>query len=153
MPNTYSQVYLQFVFAVQNRASLIQPEWEEDLRKYISGIVTTNKHKLIAVNGTANHMHLFVGYSLHQSIPELMKDVKRSSSLWINSNNLVPGKFNWQEGYGAFSYSRSHISKVANYIMNQKEHHKQLTFREEYIDLLEKFGVEYDAKYILQDVK
>ncbi len=153
MANTYSQIYLQFVFAVQNRVSLISPDWEEDLRKYISGIVTKNGHKLLAVNGTANHLHLFIGYSINQSVPDLMKDVKRSSSLWVNSNQLTSGKFNWQEGYGAFSYSRSHIDKVIKYIANQKEHHTKLTFHDEYRKILDNFNVQYDGKYILEDVR
>ncbi len=153
MANTYSQIYLQLVFAVQNRMSFIHSSWEEDLRKYISGIISQNKHKVLAVNGTANHLHLFIGYSLHQSVPDLMKDIKRSSSIWINTNKLVTDKFSWQEGYGAFSYSRSHIDRVVKYIMNQKEHQKKRTFQEEYLDMLEKFQVNYDAKYILQDIE
>ena len=152
MSNTYSQIYLHCVFAVQNRISLIQPAWEEQLYKYISGITTQNHHKTLAVNGAANHVHLFIGYSLEQPIPNLMLDIKRSSSLWINKNKFVAGKFNWQEGYGVFSYSRSQIDNVIKYIMKQKEHHKAETFRAEYIKLLEKFAVEYDPQYILKDI-
>ena len=152
MANTYTQIYLQFVFAVQDRVSLIQSDWKDELYKYITGIVQTNKHKLITINGMPNHLHVFVGYKPHQLIPDLLQDIKGSSSGWINSRNLVKGKFRWQEGYGAFSYSHSHIDNVAKYIMNQEKHHKKRTFGEEYIELLKKFNVVYDEKYTLEDI-
>src|SRR3954467_7246278 len=136
MANTYTQMYIQFVFAVQNRASLIQSHWKDELYKYMTGIVHTNKHKLIAINGMPDHMHVFVGYKPHQSIPDLMQDVKGSSSKWINEKGLVSGKFQWQEGYGAFSYSHSHIHNVYKYIENQEEHHRKKTFSEEYVEFL-----------------
>jgi REP element-mobilizing transposase RayT len=153
MANTYTQMYLQFVFAVQKRESLIQPEWKDDLYKYITGIVQNNKHKLIAINGTANHLHIFVGYKPHQLIPDLLQDIKWSSSRWVNNRKLLKGQFRWQEGYGSFSYSHSHIDNVVKYIMNQEQHHKQITFREEYIKLLKKFNVLYDEKYLPGDVQ
>ena len=153
MANTYSQMYLQFVFAVKYRESLIQPAWKEDLYKYITGVVQNNKHKLIAINGMPNHLHLFVGYKPHQSIPDLLQDVKWSSSHWINNKNLVEGHFRWQEGYGSFSYSQSHIDRVVKYILNQERHHKQKSFRKEYIQLLKKFNVEFDERFILQDIQ
>ena len=153
MANTFTQIYIHFVFAVQNRASLIQPEWKDELYKYITGIVQKNGHKLIAINGTANHIHIFVGYKPHQLIPELMQDVKGSSSKWINEKKFVKGKFNWQEGYGTFSYSHSQIDQVVRYINNQEKHHKKQTFREEYILLLKKFNIQFDEKYILKDVE
>jgi len=152
MANTYTQLYIQFVFAVQSRQSLIKSEWKESLHKYMSGIVQKNGHKLIVINGVENHLHLFVGYKPHQLIPELMFNVKRSSSLWINQNHLVKGKFRWQERYGAFSYSHSHIDRVVRYISNQKEHHKKKSFTEEYLDLLKRYDMEYDGRYILKDV-
>jgi len=152
MANTFTQIYIHFVFAVQNRASLIQPEWKDELYKYITGIVQKNGHKLIAINGTANHVHIFIGYKLHQLIPKLMQDVKGSSSKWINEKKFVRGKFSWQEGYGAFSYSHSQIDHVVRYINNQEKHHKKRTFREEYILLLKKFNIQFDEKYILKDV-
>jgi putative transposase len=152
MANTYTQIYLQFVFAVQNKVSLIQSDWKDELYKYITGIVQNNKHKLIAINGMPNHLHVFVGYKPHQLIPDLLQDIKGSSSGWINSRNLVKGKFRWQEGYGAFSYSHSHLDNVAKYIMNQEKHHKKRTFGEEYIELLKKFNVVYDEKYTLEDI-
>ena len=153
MANTFTQIYIQFVFAVQNRISLIQPDWKDDLYKYITGIVQNNKHKLIAINGTPNHLHVFIGYKPHQLIPNLLQDIKGSSSGWINSKNLAKGRFSWQEGYGAFSYSHSRIDDVVKYIMNQEEHHKKRTFREEYIELLKKFDIDFDEKYILFDVE
>ncbi len=153
MANTYTQMYLHFVFAVQNRISLIQPEWKDELYKYITGIVQNNKHKLIAINGMPNHLHVFVGYKPHQLIPGLLQDIKGSSSQWINSKDLVKGKFSWQEGYGAFSYSHSHIDSVVKYIMSQEEHHKKRTFREEYVELLDRFHIDYSEKYLLIDVE
>ena len=153
MANTFTQIYIHFVFAVQNRASLIQAEWKDELYKYITGIVQKNGHKLIAINGTTNHVHIFTGYRLHQLIPDLMQDVKGSSSKWINEKKFVRGKFSWQEGYGAFSYSHSQIDHVVRYINNQEKHHKKRTFREEYILLLKKFNIQFDEKYILKDVE
>jgi REP element-mobilizing transposase RayT len=129
------------------------PEWKDELYKYITGIVQNNKHKLIAINGTANHIHVFVGYKPHQLIPDLLQDIKGDSSRWINDKRLVYGKFQWQQGYGAFSYSHSHIDRVVKYIMNQEEHHKRKSFREEYLELLEKFAIPYDEKYILLDIQ
>lgn len=153
MANTYTQIYLQFVFAVQNRLSLIQSEWKDELYKYITGIVENNKHKLIRINGMPNHVHVFIGYKPHQLIPELLQDIKGSSSKWINEKGLAKGHFNWQEGYGAFSYSHSQIDRVVQYIMNQEKHHKKKTFQEEYSELLRKFNILYDGRYILKDVK
>lgn len=153
MANTYTQMYIQFVFAVQNRTSLIQTAWKDELYKYITGIVQNNKHKLIAINGVSNHIHVFIGYKPHQSIPDLLQDIKGSSSGWINKKVFVSGKFKWQEGYGAFSYSYSHIDRVVKYIINQEQHHKKKTFREEYIEMLDRFNVDYDERYILKDVQ
>jgi putative transposase len=153
MANTYTQMYLQIVFAVQNRESLIQSVWKDDLYRYITGIVQNNKHKLIAINGMPNHLHVFVGYKPHQLIPDLLQDIKGYSSGWINRRNLVNGKFNWKQGYGSFSYSYSHIDNVVKYIMNQEQHHKKRTFGEEYIELLKKFNVLYDEKYLLGDIQ
>jgi REP element-mobilizing transposase RayT len=139
-------MYLQFVFAVQDRGSLIQSDWKDELYKYITGIIQNNKHKLIAIN-------VFVGYKPHQLIPDLLQDIKGSSSGWINRRNLVKGKFKWQEGYGSFSYSHSHIDNVVKYIMNQEQHHKKRTFGEEYTELLKKFNVVYNEKYLLGDIQ
>jgi len=152
MANTYIQIYLHLVFAVQNRISLIKHEWKDELYKYITGIIQNNGHKLIAINGMPNHLHIAVGYKPHQLIPELLQDIKGNSSTWINKKPFVRGKFNWQEGYGAFSFSHSHIDAIAKYILNQEKHHKVRSFRDEYIDILKKYNVVYDEKYILQDI-
>jgi putative transposase len=153
MPNTYTQLNIQFVFAVQNRASLITPKWEEELYKYITGIVQNNQHKMIAINGIPNHLHIVVGANnTTQSISNLMKVVKGESSEWINNKGFVRGRFSWQEGYGAFSYSKSQVDSVYKYVMNQKVHHQKQSFIEEYVQLLEAFGIEYDARYIFKDV-
>ncbi|MBE9468861.1 MAG: IS200/IS605 family transposase [Bacteroidetes bacterium] len=153
MSNTYTQMYIQFVFAVQDRTSLIRSVWKDELYKYITGIVQNNKHKLIAINGMSNHIHVFVGYKPHQLIPDLLQDIKGSSSGWINNRGFVKGKFRWQEGYGAFSYSHSQIDNVVKYITNQEQHHKKKKFREEYIELLNRFNIDYDERYILKDIE
>ena len=153
MANTYTKLYIQFVFAVQNRVSLIQPTWKGELYKYITGIVQNNRHKLIAMNGMPNHVHIFIGYKPHQLIPDLLQDIKGSSSAWINKKRFLKSKFNCQESYGAFSYSHSHIDRVVKYIMNQEQHHKRKTFREEYLEILNKFDVDYDERYILKDIQ
>lgn len=153
MANTYTQIYLQFVFAVQDRFSLIQNEWKDELHKYITGIVQNNKHKLIAINGMPNHIHVFIGYKPHQLVPDLLQDIKGSSSGWVNKKGFVKGKFHWQEGYGAFSYSHSQIDIVAKYIHNQEEHHRRKSFREEYLEFLKQFNLSFDKRYILKDIK
>ena len=152
MANTFTQIYLHLVFAVQNRTSLIQPKWKDELYKYITGIIQTNSHKLIAINGMPDHLHIAIGYKPHQLIPDLLQDVKGSSSKWINEKKFVKGKFIWQEGYGAFSFSHSQIDRVVKYISNQEQHHKKKTFQEEYIQLLKKYNIGFDEKYILKDV-
>ena len=151
--NTYTQIYLQFELAVQDRISLIRSDWKDELYKYIAGIVQNNKHKLIAINGMPNHLHVFVGYKPHQLIPALLQDIKGCSSTWINKKRLVRGQFRWQAGYGAFSYSHSQIDNVVKYIMNQEQHYKQKTFRQEYLELLERFDIPYDERYTLKDIE
>jgi len=153
MANTYTQLYIQFVFAVQNRESLIKPEWEEDLFKYITGIVQNKSHKMIAINGMPDHLHMLIGFEPVDYMSELIKVVKGESTKWIKQQGYTAGSFNWQSGYGAFSYSRSHIDRVYHYIQNQKEHHRKKTFREEYLELLEKFNVAYDERYIFKELK
>uniref|UniRef100_A0A832G8G8 IS200/IS605 family transposase n=1 Tax=Ignavibacterium album TaxID=591197 RepID=A0A832G8G8_9BACT len=153
MANTYTQIYLHLVFAVQNRTSLIQPEWKNELYKYITGIVNNNGHKLIVINGTSNHLHIAIGYKPHQLIPELIQDIKANSSKWINEKRFVRGKFNWQAGYGAFSFSHSHLDAVVKYTYNQEQHHKRKTFREEYIQRLTRYDIPFDEKYILVEVE
>lgn len=152
MANTYTQIHIHFVFAVKFRDGIIQSIWKEDLYKYISGIIQNNKHKLLAINGMPDHIHILIGLRPAQSISDLMKEVKQSSSKWINQNKLTNGHFEWQEGYGAFSYSKSQINQVINYIQNQELHHKKKTFTQEYRDFLEKFEVDYDEKFIFKEL-
>lgn len=152
MSNTYTQIHIHFVFAVKYRLGLINVEWKEELYKYITEITQSNKHKLLAINGMPDHIHILIGMRPTQSISDLMKEVKQSSSLWINENKLTNTKFAWQEGYGAFSYSKSQIDNVIKYINNQEEHHKKKTFIEEYLEMLTKFEIEYDENYIFKDL-
>jgi len=152
MPNTFSQIHIHVVFSVQNRLSLISKQWEQRLYKYISGIIQNQGHKLIAINGMPDHIHILFGMRPNQSISELLRTIKSDSSRWINENKFVAGKFSWQEGYGAFSYARSEISNVAKYIENQELHHTQKTFTEEYIAMLEEFEIEFDSKYIFKPI-
>ena len=152
MPNTYTQLYVHFVFAVKYRKALIHQDWEGRLQKYITGTVQNNGHKLLAINNMPDHLHLFVGLNPKQSISELMKIVKGDSSEFINKEGLTRRKFSWQEGYGAFSNSSSQIDGVCKYILNQKEHHTKITFQKEYLDILKDYAVEYNEKYIFQDL-
>ena len=152
MPNTYTQLHIQFVFAVKYRDVVIQASWKDELYKYITGVVQQNNHKLISINGMSDHIHILIGMRPHQSISDLMQDVKGNSSKWINEKKLVKGKFEWQEGYGAFSYGKSQMKDVILYIENQEQHHKKKTFREEYLDFLIKFEIEYDEQYIFKEL-
>lgn len=152
MANTYTQVHLQFVFAVKHRHATIDRVWREELYKYISGIVQNNNHKLIAINGMPDHVHILIGVRPNQSISELIQVIKTNSSKWINEKGFVKGKFEWQEGYGAFSYGKSQVNDVIEYIKNQQIHHTKKTFKEEYIEFLKKFEIDYDEKYIFKDM-
>lgn len=148
MAGTFSQIYIQIVFAVQNRESVISASWEEELYKYISGIVKNKGQKMLAINGMPDHVHIFIGIKPSCSISDLVREIKKSSHDFINEKGFSKIKFNWQEGYGAFSYSHSHIDTVVKYIMNQKEHHKKQSFRDEYLEFLKKFEVEYKDEYL-----
>lgn len=150
MPNTYTQLYIQFVFAVRYRESRIKKEWKDELYRYITGIVHNNKSKMLAINGVADHFHIFVGYKPTIAIPHLVKDIKVASGSWINENNLTRSRFTWQEGYGAFSYRLRDIDEVCHYVQNQEEHHRKKTFKEEYIGLLNDFAIRYDEKYLFE---
>ncbi|WP_341227657.1 IS200/IS605 family transposase [uncultured Arcticibacterium sp.] len=153
MPNTYTQIHIQAVFSVQNRTCLIDNSWREKLYKYITGIIQANGHKLLAINGMPDHIHILFGMRPTQSLSDLMQDVKGDSSLGINQNGFVKSRFSWQEGYGAFSYSKSDVSKVISYIENQEEHHKKKIFRQEYKEFLDPFNVDYDDRYIFKRVE
>jgi len=151
MSNTYSQVHLQFVFAAKFRASLVQPHWENDLYKYITGIVQNNNHRMIAINGMPDHVHILVGFRTTQTIADFMQDVKTGSSQWINGEGFCKSRFEWQSGYGVFSYSKSQLLDLIRYIENQKQHHQKITFLKEYKNLLEEFEIPYEEKYIFHE--
>jgi len=152
MANTYTQIHVQFVFAVKYRDGLILPSYKAELHQYISGILKPHNHKLLAINGMPDHIHIFIGMRPTQSISDLMQDIKGNSSKWINEKNFLKIKFEWQEGYGAFSYSKSHVNNVIDYIKNQEKHHKKESFRDEYLKFLKAFEIEYDERYIFKDL-
>lgn len=153
MANTYTQIHLQIVFVVKYRDRVIHSSWKQRLYKYITGIVQNNGHKLITINGMPDHIHMLIGMRPTQSLSELMQDVKRCSAKWINESKLIQGKFAWQEGYGAFSYSKSGLPIVIDYIENQEEHHKTTSFKEEYVKLLNSFEVVFEEKYLFETEK
>lgn len=150
MAGTFSQIYIQVVFAVQNRESLIHSSWEEELYKYISGIVRNKEQKMLAINGMTDHIHFLIGMKPSCCLSDLVREVKKSSNDFIKEKKFVRGKFQWQEGYGAFSYSHSNLDNVIQYIMNQKEHHKKKTFKEEYMEILKKFEIEFKDEYLFK---
>jgi putative transposase len=148
MAGTFSQIYIQAVFAVEGRANLLQKPWSEEVFKYMAGIIKGKNQKPIIVNGVANHVHLFIGLKPSIALSDLVRDIKNNSSNFINTQKFVQGKFSWQEGFGAFSYAHSQIEQVYQYILNQEEHHRKKTFKEEYLDFLKKFEIEYDEKFL-----
>ncbi len=153
MANTYTQIHIQAVFTVQNKHCVIRNNWEEELFQYITGIIQNNGHKVLAINGMPDHVHIFFGMRPSQALSDLLQDIKGSSSKWINNKQFVNGNFSWQAGFGAFSYSKSHVNNVINYIKNQKTHHKKQTFIEEYLDFLKKFEVPFDERYIFNPIE
>jgi putative transposase len=150
MPGTFSQLYIQIVFAVKGRKNLIDKKWKDELYKYISGIITNKGQKAIIVNGVSDHIHIFVGLKPSMAISDLVRDIKNNSSNFINDKKFVESKFSWQEGYGAFSYAHSQIEQVYNYILNQEKHHQKQTFKDEYLEFLQKFQIEYNEKYLFE---
>ena len=148
MANTYSQIYIQVVFAVQWRQALLKPENKEELYKYITCIIRNKGQKLIAINSRPDHVHLLLGLNPDLALSDLVSEVKKSSTHFINENRWVRGHFTWQEGFGAFSYSRSSLDTVIRYIQNQDQHHQRQSFKEEYVQLLRKFEIAFDKKYI-----
>lgn len=150
MAGTFSQIYMQIVIAVKGRENLIHNQWKDELHKYIAGIIKGKEQKSIIVNGMPDHIHTFIGLRPAMAISDLVRDIKNNSSNFINSKKYVRGRFSWQEGYGVFSYSHSHIERVYNYILNQEKHHTKKTFREEYLDLLKKFEIAYNEKYLFE---
>ncbi|MXN92747.1 IS200/IS605 family transposase [Flavobacterium sp. Sd200] len=152
MANTYYQIYIHIVFAVKGRDNLISTRWKEELYKYIAGILKNEGQKLIAINGMPNHVHILVGLQPTIALSNLVRDIKANSSRFINEKQWIAGKFEWQQGFGAFSCSHSQLTKVINYIQNQEEHHKVKTFREEYVEFLEAYNNDFKGEYIFEDV-
>lgn len=146
--STFSQIYIQVVFAVKGRNSLINKAWEEELYKYVTGIITNKGQKLIAINGIPDHIHLLIGLKPSCCLSDLIREIKKSSNAFINEKHFTRLKFEWQEGYGAFSYSHSALDNVIAYIQNQKEHHRMKSFREEYVDFLRKFEIDYKEEHL-----
>ncbi|WP_413669717.1 IS200/IS605 family transposase [Mucilaginibacter sp. Mucisp86] len=153
MANTFSQIYLQFVFAVKDRYSLISKNNKEELHKYITALIQNRGIKLLAVNCMPDHIHIFVGFKPNLLISDFAKEIKVESNEFINSKGWVKGKFKWQEGYGVFSYSQSHIDSVIKYIQNQEIHHQKRTFKQEYLELLEKFEIPFEEKYLFDFIE
>lgn len=152
MANTYHQVYVHFVFAVKYREAIIEKSWRPTLQGVLGNLINETGCKTILVNGIEDHMHCFAGLKPKISCSELMKSVKAKSSKYINDHNLTKRRFEWQEGFGVFSYGHSQINQVYNYIANQEKHHEKQTFKEEYLEFLEKFEVPYDERYVFEDL-
>jgi REP element-mobilizing transposase RayT len=153
MANTFSQIYIQTVFAVENRQSLITPEFNEELYKYITGIVRNQGQKLIAINGMPDHVHIWIGLKPAMALADLVREIKADSTHFINSRKLVHGRFNWQEGYGAFSYGHSQVDRVVRYIQNQEKHHLKQSFKDEYMTSLRKFDIAFEEKYVFKFIE
>lgn len=153
MANTYTQIHIQAVFAVQNRVSLIDTSWKAELYKYVTGVIQYHDHKLLQINGMSDHVHLLMGFRPTQALSDLMQLVKEDSSIWINQKDFVKGKFSWQSGYGAFSYSKNQVPRVIKYIQDQEKHHGKKSFLEEYEALLKIHELEYDPRYIFKPIE
>ncbi len=150
MAGTFSQIYIQLVFAVENRQSLIHEQWEGELYSYIAGIIRNKGQKPLAINGMPDHIHILIGMKPNCCLSDLVREIKKSSNEFVNGKEFNPHKFAWQQGYGAFSYSQSAIGDVIRYINNQKIHHQKRSFKSEYLDFLRKYEIEYDEKYVFQ---
>ena len=148
MPGTFSQLYIQIVFAVKGRHSLISEQWEDELYKYITGIITNKDQKLLAINGMPDHIHILIGMKPSCCLSDLVREVKKASNEFVNKKGFLRSRFEWQEGYGAFSYSHSALDNVIQYIQNQKEHHKKRSFRDEYKEFLMKYRIEHKDEYL-----
>ena len=153
MANTFSQIYIQTVFAVSSRQSLIKSEFKEDLFKYVTGIVRNQGQKLITINGMPDHVHILIGLKPAIALADLVREIKADSSNFVNEKKFVHGKFSWQEGYGAFSYGHSQLDTVIRYIQNQEKHHKRSSFRAEYLTLLRKFDIAFEEKYVFKFIE
>jgi len=153
MANTFSQIYIQTVFAVNGRLSLIRPEFKEELYKYMTGIVRNNGQKLISINGMSDHVHILIGLKPAMALADLVREVKTDSSIFIKKKKWVRGKFSWQEGYGAFSYGHSQLDTIIRYIQNQEQHHRRRSFKDEYLAWLKKFEIPFEEKYVFQFIE
>jgi REP element-mobilizing transposase RayT len=153
MANTYTQLYVHYVFAVQDRLCLINNKWQDSLYKYMSGIIDQQGHKLYVIKGMNDHIHILISMTPKQAPSDLMYHLKRSSSLWINQNRLSVGKFSWQEGFGAFSLGKSQLPEKIKYIEGQRQHHMKVSFREEYLQFLKENEIEYDERYIFKSIE
>lgn len=153
MANTFSQIYIQTVFAVEGRQSLIKPEFKEELYKYIAGIVRNQGQKLISINGMSDHVHILMGLRPAMALADLVREIKADSTNFINKKKWVRGRFSWQEGYGAFSYGHSQLDTIIRYIRNQETHHRRRSFKDEYLNLLKKFDIAFDDKYVFKFIE
>lgn len=147
---TYSQIYIQLVIVVKSRQNLLKKDWRGEVFKYMSGIITAKGQKNIIINGVEDHVHLFIGLKPSMRLSDLVRDIKNNTTNFINDKKFLKYKFSWQEGYGAFSYSHSHLDNVYQYILNQEEHHKKKSFKQEYFKLLEKFNIEFKEEYLFE---
>jgi putative transposase len=148
MANTYSRIYLQLIFSPLGRENVIPVRHKEELQKYTTGIIQNRKHKLLAINYMPDHVHIFIGYNLSQPIPDLLRDIKANTSKYINENKWMPGNFQWQKGYGIFSYGESQLDDIIHYINSQEQHHMKLSFKDEYLKLLKDYNIEYNHEYL-----
>ena len=148
--NTYTQIHIQFVFAVKYRRALIQPSWKDELHKYITGMIQNKTHKMLQINTMPDHLHMLIGFRPNENMSQLIQVVKSESTKFINDNHLSQQEFGWQDSFGAFSYCKSHVHNVISYIQNQEQHHKKQTFLEEYVALLKAFEIEYDERYLFE---
>ena len=150
MAGTYSQLYIQIVFAVAGRKNMLDKSWRTEVFKYMAGIINAKGHKTLIVNGVSDHVHIFVGLKPSMAISDLVRDVKNNSTNFINIQNYTRGKFSWQSGYGTFSYGKSQVNRVYQYILNQENHHSKTSFREEYQEFLRKYEIEHEDKYLFE---
>lgn len=150
MANTYTQIYVHIVFSVKGRQNLLCKDWREDLFNYMGGIVNAKGQKIFAIGGVADHIHLLISLKPNTTISDIVRDIKSNSSKWINENKFVKGKFQWQEGFGGFSCSKAHVDSTIGYIRNQDLHHKTISFKEEYMNLLKEFNIDFDDKYLFE---
>lgn len=153
MAGTFSQIYIQIIIAVKRRENLLDKSWRNEVFKYITGVIKLKGNKPIIVNGVSDHIHCFIGLKPSTAIADLARDIKNNSSKFINEKGFAKLKFNWQSGYGVFSYSHSQIDAVYNYILNQEKHHRKKSFKEEYLEFLDKFNVEYKHEFLFDWIK